>query len=97
MDSHPSDKLCFNTEYFQRVLEKVGKQSTRDYVGITRQKDLPIFVQPIDMQNKYVKIYKKLRIAKAKLKEAMNADRSLFESLSQQAFNGELSKQNKAA
>lgn len=83
-------KGYFDTEYFQRLLEKEGKQSTRAYIGITRQKELPILVPSIDVQIKYVELAEQVKQKVSKYSLHDRACEELFSSISQQAFSGQL-------
>ncbi len=83
-------KGYFNSAFFQRILAKSGIQSTRAYVGITRQKELPIMIPPIDIQRKYVTLIKKIRLLTNKVLISHDNSHNLFDSLSQKAFSGQL-------
>ena len=79
-------KAYFDTTYFQRLMEKEGKQSTRAYIGITRQKDLPLMLPPMAEQQKFLKAYKIAISAENKTNGSKLANEYLFNSLSQKAF-----------
>lgn len=92
-----SDKLdvkflagYFQTRWFQSILNNEAKQSTRAYIGITRQQQLPMIFPPINLQNEFARrldcvanLRKKFRVGIAELD-------ALFASLQQRAFRGEL-------
>lgn len=83
-------KGYFDSNSFQALFQKEGIQSTRAYLGITRQKTLPILLPPIEIQRNFnilVKIFNK-RITQLENSEKIAS--SLFNSLSQKAFSGEL-------
>jgi len=83
-------KGYFDTTTFQRVFKKLGIQSTRAYLGITKQKELDLYLPPINKQREYVRIAEKfLKIFESKYCSEFNF-LSLFDSLSQKAFKGEL-------
>ncbi len=84
-------KGYFDSTYFQRMFQKEGIQSTRAYLGITRQKELPVMLPPIERQREFVSIVKKYNEKEKLLGDSDNHGALLFESLSQQAFSGQLS------
>ncbi|OUB69892.1 restriction endonuclease subunit S [Bacillus thuringiensis] len=49
-------KFFFESNSFQLMLSKLSAQSTRNYIGITSQKKLPIVLPPIEEQKKIVSI-----------------------------------------
>lgn len=80
----------FNTQGFQVLLAKEAKQSTRAYIGITRQKKLKFIFPPIKLQRKYSGLVKNIRgLADSKRKHLSELDH-LFSSLQQRAFDGTL-------
>jgi len=83
-------QLFFRTSAFQAVLKKGGDQSTRAYIGLNRQKELPIFIPPISEQKELVRRIKNLRPIN---ESSTNSDaylEDLFASLQHRAFRGEL-------
>ena len=47
----------FKSEYFQRQIRDIaGIGTTRAYIGITRQKELELYLPPIELQNEMVKL-----------------------------------------
>ena len=83
-------KAYFDSPYFQRLFEKEGIQSTRAYLGITRQKDMPIMIPNIEAQKRYLELYLKYQSVLSGINKA-NVDLPMcFKSLSQKAFAGEL-------
>lgn len=83
-------KAYFDSTFFQRLMAKEGKQSTRAYIGITRQKDLPIMLPPMAEQKKFVQAYKVAQSIESKSIHSELDNENLFNSLSQKAFSGEL-------
>lgn len=83
-------KGYFDSAFFQRILAKSGIQSTRAYIGITRQKELPIMVPPIAIQRKYLSMINKIKSLTYKVNDSGDNSRNLFDSLSQKAFSGQL-------
>ena len=80
----------FRTEGFQANLKKEAKQSTRAYIGITRQKKLQIVCPPIELQKRYSNFVS--RLEETRNSQIVHQDEldSLFASLQQRAFNGTL-------
>jgi len=83
-------KAYFDTAFFQRLLEKEGKQSTRAYIGITRQKDLPVMIPSIDFQNKFLKVIEVASSIKEYSSDSKHRNCELFDSISQKALAGSL-------
>ena len=47
----------FKSEYFQRQIRDIaGIGTTRAYIGITRQKELELYLPPLELQNEIVKL-----------------------------------------
>ncbi|PHS64303.1 MAG: hypothetical protein COB09_07955 [Thalassobium sp.] len=82
-------KGYFDSGFFQSLFAKEGIQSTRAYLGITRQKDLPIMIPDMSAQMRFMDILSKYDDLSEKLFEP-TARSDLFSSLSQKAFRGEL-------
>jgi len=80
----------FRSGYFQSILQQFSKQSTRAYIGITRQKDLKILVPPLEQQQKFAALYRQLRAMESPQENSMRDAEKLTLSLSQRAFRGEL-------
>jgi type I restriction enzyme S subunit len=82
-------KGYFDSGFFQRLFAKEGIQSTRAYLGITRQKDLPIMIPDMSAQMRFMDVLSKYKGLSGKLFEP-TARSEFFSSLSQKAFRGEL-------
>jgi type I restriction enzyme S subunit len=80
----------FKTAWFQAILKKNAIQSTRAYIGITRQKDLPFFLPPLALQEQFATRIKNLEQLKANHIAALTQQTQLFASLQHQAFTGNL-------
>lgn len=82
-------KSYFDTRFFQSLFAKEGIQSTRAYLGITKQKELPIMIPKFSEQRRF-----KERLSRySELSEKLLAPEclsDLFSSLSQKAFSGQL-------
>lgn len=89
----------FNSAPFLRAMKKDSVQSTRAYIGIMRQRELPILIPALEEQIKFRSKVLKIREIRADALAAVSAHLSLFDSLQAKAFNGELtaSSQNEAA
>ena len=75
----------------KRYFLKVGKQTTGiATINKTVLSEFMSLIPPIDLQNAYLKVLMKHNDCKLKLIKMMNEQSSLFSSLSQQAFSGEL-------
>lgn len=82
-------KGYFDSGFFQHLFAKEGIQSTRAYLGITRQKELPIMIPTMPEQMRFVDVLSKYGKLSEKLFEP-KAFSNLFSSLSQKAFSGQL-------
>lgn len=76
----------FKTSWFQTILKKEAIQSTRAYIGITRQKDLPFFLPPIELQEEFANFIKKIEIVKRNAFKSICQNQNLLLSLQHQAF-----------
>lgn len=94
-----SEFLCdwLNSESVkERILRNIsGTAITR--LTIRKIKDIKIELPPIELQKKYCKVRFKIIESKLKFGSSISDNKNLFSSLTQQAFNGQLSKQTKAA
>ncbi len=81
----------------RKYLARAAKGAVMDGLNMGIIKDLPVCIPPIELQKKYSEIYKKLHVNKEALKLSAEVTNTLTNSLSQQAFRGELTKQTKAA
>lgn len=79
-------KAYFDTTYFQRLFAKEGIQSTRAYLGITRQKDLPVMLADFNVQQEYVDIVKHVNGMIEKLVRSGIELPVCFDSLAKKAF-----------
>jgi type I restriction enzyme S subunit len=80
----------FRTPYFHNTLMKEAKQSTRDYVGITRQKSLPLLMSPPAVQKKYAGIMSAFSTHLSLCHFEYERLESLFRSVQQRAFEGKI-------
>ena len=80
----------FSSDGFRHLLEKEAKQSTRAYIGITRQKLLPIILPPLPLQQKFAAIVESIERQKATQRAHLVELDALFAALQHRAFRGEL-------
>jgi type I restriction enzyme S subunit len=80
----------FRTSFFQQLLTQRAEQSTRAYLGITRQRELPLMLPPITSQQAFIARQAKRSRLLQHGEHATEQSDSLFHSLVQQAFRGEL-------
>ena len=80
----------FSSVNFQQLLHKEAKQSTRAYIGITRQKKLPLIIPRLELQEKYTSRFRQIELQKRQTKKNLENSEALFNSLLQRAFKGEL-------
>jgi type I restriction enzyme S subunit len=65
-------KHYFESDWFQkRIKRESWAGSTRAYVGITKQLDLPILIPPLSLQREFVAIAEKAESAKTALKKSI--------------------------
>ena len=65
-------KHYFESDWFQkRIKLEASAGSTRAYVGITKQLDLPILIPPLSLQREFVAIAEKAEAAKTALKKSI--------------------------
>ncbi len=80
----------------ERILRNIsGAAITR--LTIRKIKDIKIELPPIELQEEYCKVRSKIMESKLRFDGSISDTENLFSSLTQQAFNGELSKQAEAA
>ncbi len=80
----------FKSSWFQSIIKKDAIQSTRAYIGITRQRELPFFLPPLALQEEFANRISKLDKLKADSVAALAKQNNLFASLQHQAFSGQL-------
>lgn len=80
----------FASPGFQHLLAKEAKQSTRAYIGITRQKSLSIIIPPLPLQQKFAAIVESIERQKTAQRAHLTELDALFAALQHRAFRGEL-------
>lgn len=83
-------QLFFQTAAFQAILKKGADQSTRAYIGLSRQKELPLLIPPMQAQQELVSRVHSINPLRLKQIEGHKKTESLFSSLQNRAFRGEL-------
>jgi type I restriction enzyme S subunit len=81
---------ALRSQYFQSQLTKSMGQTTRNQVPITAQRDLKIPVPAIEQQREYSDVAASQAGQAVRLKKHMVSLESLFSSLQQRAFSGQL-------
>jgi type I restriction enzyme M protein len=67
-----------NSEQFQRVFQVRAKQSTRDYIGILAQRELPVSIPDVAEQDLILENLEKIEVAVRALKLQLACDTELF-------------------
>jgi type I restriction enzyme S subunit len=80
----------FRTRWFQSVLAKDAVQSTRAYIGITRQKLMPMLFPPLGLQEQYAHRIDHVNALGARFRASFAELDALFASLQHRAFRGRL-------
>lgn len=80
----------FRTRPFQALLAKAAKQSTRAYIGITKQREMRIIVPPIAVQRQFSSVVAKIDDLIGQYREHLSILEFLFFSLQSCAFSGQL-------
>ncbi len=78
----------FSTAWFQSILKNEAEQSTRAYIGITRQRLLPLMLPPIELQREFACQAAVIEKLMAKYWNTILENDNLFNSLLQGAFKG---------
>jgi len=86
-------QLAFN----KKLVQKASTKSMKGMVSKSKFSDIEVLLPPIKDQKKYADCFLKALSKIEAMKMAMNNCNNLFNSLTQQAFKGELIKQAKAA
>lgn len=87
----------FKQPRFQKQLSSYSHGGTMPILNAGILKSLNIQLPPLELQLKFISIIENIEIKMRKFITAQNFDENLFSSLTQQAFNGGLTKQTEAA
>jgi type I restriction enzyme S subunit len=71
-------------------MKKEAEQTTRSYLGITRQLDLPLAIPPMDLQLEYVRRVSASEKLKTTQRTSLAQMDAFVASLQHRAFRGEL-------
>jgi type I restriction enzyme S subunit len=80
----------FQTDSFQAKMKKEAEQTTRLYLGITRQLDLPLLLPPIPLQREFARRVTAVEALKTAQRASLAELDALFATLQHRAFKGEL-------
>ncbi|MEJ9150958.1 restriction endonuclease subunit S [Bacillus smithii] len=80
----------FKTEQYQRKFKSLAKGITLLQINLIDLRELTLPVPPVTVQNEFSKFVKKITIQKKKLQNSLNEMETIFNSLMQRAFKGEL-------
>lgn len=83
--------------FLQKIIEDAAPESAQKNINLVILRDLEIPLPNIELQNKFSQIVHKVKSVKGNLVDGEVEIITLFNSLTQQAFNDGLSKQSKAA
>lgn len=79
----------FQTDYFQSRMNKNAQQTTRAYLGITRQLDLPVSVPPFGLQTEFARRVAAIEKLKNSHRSSLAELDVLFDALQHRAFRGD--------
>ena len=81
-------KGYFDSDYFQVEMLRLAAAggSTRAYVGITNQTQLPVVIPPIELQKDFAEFVKQVDKSKSVIRESLDEAQLLFDSLMQEYF-----------
>lgn len=80
----------FRAPSYQSLLSQTAQQSTRAYIGLLRQRQLPIIVPPIAAQRDFSRMASKVTGAAEQRRTQLREFDALFASLQSRAFSGQL-------
>ncbi|MDT8989263.1 restriction endonuclease subunit S [Curvibacter sp. APW13] len=84
-------KAYFDSDYFQWLLRKEGgNQATRAYLGITKQKELPLMLPPITLQREFSLVASRIAALRDTYEQNIADFESLYSALNEKIFKGEL-------
>ncbi|MBT2642871.1 restriction endonuclease subunit S [Bacillus sp. ISL-41] len=80
----------FNSNYLEVIIKPLTRRAGQPHLNADQIKSLKIQLPPLDIQNKFVKLYNKVELQQTLLKSSLEQLENNFNSLLQRAFNGEL-------
>ena len=87
-------EFCINSQLVQNQFKKEITDTVRTFLSLTKLKEVPIPVPPIDLQMKFVSIVEQNEKLNIELNESLRQSEMLFQSLLHKAFSGELSERD---
>ena len=78
------------TKAYWRWVESQARAVAQPNINAKMYSELPVTVPPLDLQRRFATIVESVEQQKAKLREHLTELDTLFSSLQQRAFNGEL-------
>lgn len=82
-------QYCY-TEFFRNTVEGLCPPGLQPNVSTNQIEEIPFFYPPIDLQNEFAAIAVKVEGIKSRYQQSLTDLESLYGTLSQQAFKGEL-------
>ena len=80
-------KAYFDTDYFQGIIGNIASVgSTRAYIGITAQQELPLVIPPIEVQNQFAAFVEQTDKPKLAIQQSLDKLETLKKSLMQEYF-----------
>ena len=80
-------KAYFDTDYFQGIIGNIASVgSTRAYIGITAQQELPLIVPPMELQNQFATFVEQTDKSKLAIQQSLEKLEMLKKSLMQKYF-----------
>ena len=80
-------KAYFDTDYFQGIIGNIASVgSTRAYIGITAQQELPLIVPPMEVQEQYATFVEQIDKSKFEIQKSLEKLETLKKALMQKYF-----------
>ena len=80
-------KAYFDTDYFQGIIGNIASVgSTRAYIGITAQQELPLIVPPMELQKQFATFVEQTDKSKFEIQESLEKLETLKKALMQKYF-----------
>ena len=80
--------LC--SHYFEHITSKTNRGASQKFVSLKDLRGMPIFLPPLDLQQRFAEIVSSVEEQKAKMRKHLEQLDDLFASLQQRAFRGDL-------
>lgn len=82
--------LRYVLEFLLEILQQISKGSSTKYLTLSILKPIVIPIPSQYDQNNFIEIYNQIEMQKQKMQEQLEVQETLFKSLQQQAFSGQL-------